>query len=150
MTTTRPVESLPSSALILGLAGLVPFAAAAIAVWASAFASLAMTAGVAYGAVILSFLGGIRWGTTIGPYSPTRARRDFTLSVLPALAGWSALLMPFLPALCLLIAGFLLQALWDVLSVENGYLPGWFGKLRMFLTTGAIAALLVIVARLIL
>lgn len=146
-TPFRPVEPLPRSALVLGVAGLIPFAAAAVAVWQGEFAHLALEGGLAYGAVILSFLGGIRWGTTIGPYSPSRFVRDFSLSVLPALAGWISLLAPPIPALCLLIAAFLLQALWDVLSVERGYLPGWFGRLRMYLTAGAVAALLAMTGR---
>jgi hypothetical protein len=47
------------------------------------------------------------------------------------------------PALALLIAGFLMQALWDVTSVEGGRLPQWFGKLRMLLTAGAVVSLVV-------
>jgi hypothetical protein len=52
-----------------------------------------------------------------------------------------SLLLAPLVGLCLLIAGFLLQAFWDILSVEKSQLPQWFGKLRMLLTAGAVIAL---------
>ena len=52
-----------------------------------------------------------------------------------------ALTLSAVPALALLIAGFLLQALWDVTSAEAGRLPGWFGRLRMILTGGAVVSL---------
>ena len=93
---------------------------------------------IAYGAIILSFLGGIRWGTAIGPYDTRRQGLEFAASVLGSLAGLAAIFIPAVPALTLLIAGFLMQALWDVTSVESGRLPAWFGKLRMLLTAGAV------------
>ena len=41
----------------------------------------------------------------------------------------------------MLIAGFLVQGLWDVMSVDSGRLPVWFGRLRMILTAGVVVAL---------
>jgi hypothetical protein len=58
-----------------------------------------------------------------------------------SLAGLSAAFLPAIPALALLIAGFLVQGLWDVMSVDSGRLPGWFGRLRMILTAGVVVAL---------
>ena len=89
-----------------------------------------------YGAIILSFLGGIRWGTAIGPYDTGRQSLEFSASVLGSLAGLAAAFLPAIPALALLIAGFLMQGLWDVMSVDAGRLPAWFGRLRMILTGG--------------
>ena len=91
-----------------------------------------------YGAVILSFLGGIRWGAAIGEPRGTRQNTDFAGSVVSSLLGWLSLLLSPVLGLSLMIAAFLLQGLWDVLSVEKGRLPQWFGKLRMALTTGAV------------
>jgi hypothetical protein len=144
MTEQNVSTSIPGVALALGLAGLVPFVAGALALWAPLpvlTADLGLKLAIAYGAIILSFLGGIRWGTAIGPYDTGRQGLEFTASVLGSLAGLAALFIPPVPALTLLIAGFLLQALWDVLSVEAGRLPGWFGKLRMLLTAGAVISL---------
>lgn len=146
-------DSIPVPALVLGVAGLLPFAATAVAQYvrlpglAPAFG---LQVGIVYGAVILSFLGGIRWGTAIGPYTSNRQTLEFSASVLGALAGLAAVFMPDLLGIGLLISGFLMQALWDVTSVEAGRLPAWFGKLRMGLTTGAVIALIAMLVSLLL
>ena len=49
---------------------------------------------LAYGAVILSFLGGIRWGAALRGIGASQRRFDFAISVIPSLAGWAALLIP--------------------------------------------------------
>jgi len=141
----------PRSAVLLGAAGLLPFVAGAVLIWRPLpwlASEQVLLASLVYGAVILSFLGGIRWGTAIGPYGPPRPGRDFALSVVPSLAGWAAPFLPPVIGLALLIAGFLLQALWDVIAAENGTLPPWFGSLRAALTTGVTLSLMVILARL--
>lgn len=145
MTTQNLSSSIPGMALLLGLAGLIPFAAGALALWAPLpvlDATLGLRLVIGYGALILSFLGGIRWGTAIGPYAASRQGGEFAASVLGSLAGLAALFLPSVPALTLLIAGFLMQALWDVTSVESGRLPAWFGRLRMMLTAGAVVSLI--------
>ena len=135
---------IPGPALWLGLAGLIPFVAGAVAAWAN-IPLLPPAAGlklaIIYGAIILSFLGGIRWGTAIGPYDKGRQALEFPASVLGSLAGLAAAFLPAIPALTLLIAGFLMQGLWDVMSVDAGRLPHWFGRLRMILTAGAVVSL---------
>jgi hypothetical protein len=144
MTGQNVSGAIPGTALALGLAGLIPFAAGAAALWLP-LAPLTPGPGLqlitAYGAIILSFLGGIRWGTAIGPYDTRRQGLELSASVLGSLAGLAAIFIPPIPALTLLIAGFLMQALWDVTSVEAGRLPSWFGKLRMLLTAGAVVSL---------
>ena len=135
---------IPVAALVLGLAGLIPFAAGAASLWVR-LPLLPPETGlqlvVVYGAIILSFLGGIRWGTAIGPYDAGRQAPEFAASVMGSLAGLSAAFLPAIPALALLIAGFLVQGLWDVMSVDSGRLPVWFGRLRMILTAGVVVAL---------
>ena len=84
---------IPASALLLGLAGLIPFFAGAAAQF-HALPLLDAEAGlklvVIYGAIILSFLGGIRWGTAIGPYDTGRQSLEFSASVHGSLAGLAA------------------------------------------------------------
>jgi hypothetical protein len=145
MTKQIVSTPIPGMALLLGLAGLIPFFAGAAALWLPLpvlSPGLGLMLVVAYGAIILSFLGGIRWGTAIGPFDRRRQGFEFAASVLGSLAGLAAIFIPPVPALTLLIAGFLLQALWDVTSVEAGRLPGWFGRLRMLLTAGAVISLI--------
>lgn len=136
---------IPVSALALGLAGLVPFLAGTVALW-TALPLLAPALGhqlvVSYGAIVLAFLGGIRWGTAIAACDARRQAFEFPAGVLGSLAGLAAIFLPPIPALTLLITGYLMQGLWDVTSVESGRLPLWFGKLRMLLTAGAVIALI--------
>ena len=146
MSDSSTIGKIPGAALALGLAGLIPFFAGAAAQWASLpllpqATGLKLT--IVYGAIILSFLGGIRWGTAIGPYDTGRQTLEFSASVLGSLAGLAAVFLPPIPALSLLIAGFLMQGLWDVMSVDAGRLPSWFGALRMLLTAGAVVSLVV-------
>jgi Protein of unknown function (DUF3429) len=138
------VRSIPKSARVLGLAGLIPFLASAASQWVAVpyiTPAFGLTAGMFYGAVILSFLGGIRWGTTMISPTVELEGKHLAGSVVAPLVGWISLLLAPVVGLCLLIAGFLLQAFWDVLSVEKNQLPQWFGKLRMILTAGAVLAL---------
>jgi len=94
----------------------------------------------AYGAVILSFLGGVKWGIVLNG-STEHQWRELTLSVLPSIVAWMALLLPGAGTLLLLAAALLGQYWLDFLSVRHGDLPRWFGKLRIVLTVGAVLSL---------
>jgi Protein of unknown function (DUF3429) len=138
--------AIPRTIQILGAAGMVPFAAAAIGVWTSgALISPpdSYLAGVTYGAVALSFMGGARWGAAFD-----RTARGLLIGLAPPLAGWVALLLSPLLGLCLLIAAFFLQAFSNVVSAEKGVLPEWFGKFSSLVTSGAVVALLAMLLRL--
>lgn len=146
MSEQQANTRIPVSAFALGLAGLIPFAAGAVSQWLPLpllTADTGLKLIITYGAIILSFLGGIRWGTAIGPFDERRQALEFSASVLGSLVGLAAVFTAAVPALSLLIAGFLMQALWDLMSVEGGRLPQWFGKLRMLLTAGAVISLVV-------
>jgi hypothetical protein len=141
---TAPAARIPTTALVLGLAGLIPFVAGALSQWMALPLmprSYGLSVIVVYGAIILSFLGGIRWGTALGPYDARRQAMEFSASVAGSLAGLVAVFLAPVASLTLLIAGFLVQGLWDVTSVEAGRLPPWFGRLRMILTAGAVLSL---------
>ena len=94
---------------------------------------------VAYGAVILSFLGGIRWGDAIakGPAA------TLFLSVLPSLAGFLALLINNFNGAIVLGIGFIAQAVWDYIA--PGALPQWFIQLRMAISTIVVVCLAITV-----
>lgn len=144
MSNTTVQAPIPPAALSLGLAGLIPFCACALSQWVQLphfSPEQGFQTGAAYGAVILSFLGGIRWGVAVKEFENNRQSAELAGSVLPSLVGWLSLLLSPIIGVSLLIAGFLVQALWDVLSVEKDYLPQWFGKLRMLLTLGAVLSL---------
>ncbi len=77
----------------LGLAGLLPFLAAAALQWFSppGWRMLAVSALLTYGAVIVSFLGGIHWGLAMRLTEPPAAR--LLWGVVPSLLGWLAILL---------------------------------------------------------
>lgn len=121
-------------------AGAIPFIAAA-AIALSNFGDVrgyqADQIAVAYGAVILSFLGGIRWGDAV----LKGAAAILFISVLPSLAGFLALLINTNNGTKILIAGFGIQAVWDLIA--PGTLPGWFIRLRMVISAIVIVCLLI-------
>ncbi len=141
MAETQAVPGGHRLAWGLGLAGALPFLAAALA------AALAMpgaaTVLIAYGAVILSFLGGIHWGLAAAGRPPAAAR--LVIGVVPSLVAWLALLLPADAGLAVLVAAFPLQYGADRrLDTPVGLLP-----LRLTLTLLVTAALLAaLVARL--
>lgn len=117
MNTPYPVPDAahdPSRRLIerLGYAGLVPFVLLALLIWLVTpdlhpFVALALTA---WGATILSFLGGIHWGIGLRYAAVQQPGHAFHLiwGTVPPLLAWVALLMPpfaGLPLLGLLAVG---------------------------------------------
>ena len=136
-------RKIPPAPLVLGLGGLIPFWVLALAVLAGGAAGygpgrLALAL-AAYGAIIASFLGGIRWGFAVREGD---GGLRYAISVLPSLLAWAALAAPEPWRLALL--GVLVIVLWpaDQALVRAGIAPPWFGRLRMILSLGAGAALL--------
>ena len=78
----------------LGLAGLLPFVLGAALVWLTrgAVQAQATAALAAYGAVIVSFLGGIHWGLAMQQAPPRPALLAW--GVVPSLLAWLALALP--------------------------------------------------------
>lgn len=100
---------------------------------------------VGYAAIVLSFLGGLRWGLAVA--RPDRAsRRDLWLGIVPALVGWGALATPVPYAFGLLAVAFAAQGAWDSLSAQDGPMPAWFGRLRTRLTVVVVAMLVLALA----
>lgn len=128
---------------LLGMAGLIPFISLPLVVLVlgneNAISAPLVNAFRAYSIIILSFLGGIRWGEAIlrADQPETQATfdtRSLIVSVVPSLIGWASIFFPAAPALGLLLIGFCAQGAWDSFSAQSARLPAWFGKLRIFLT----------------
>ncbi|ASJ70699.1 DUF3429 domain-containing protein [Granulosicoccus antarcticus] len=147
----RHSATIPRPALILGLGGLLPFFTTALIVCLVQFTQLPamfssdflVHALGAYGAVILSFLGGVRWGKLLDDEARLEQWAPLTLSILPSLIAWLALLLETRSTLLLLTAGFALQYAQDRAAARRHELPDWFARLRLMLTSGAMASLLV-------
>lgn len=150
---SRSTDSIPQAALYLGLAGVLPFWAAAVLMWSFADPGHPPTASaisIAYGAIVLSFLGGVRWGIAIVPPARSCLATTLSLAVLPSLAGFAAMFMPSILGLAVVVSGFMLHALWDVVAADNGRIPQWFATLRLILTALVVPALLMVIARMVL
>lgn len=128
----------------LTLAGLIPFVGGAAGMWQYKGEDPLLYARVGYGlvlysAVILSFLGGIRWGRALGE-DGARGIVLF-LAVVPSLAAWGLAFASFGLLEWWVFAGFAglfaLQFLWDWISVGPKGLPLWFLTTRQVATVGA-------------
>lgn len=133
----------PKPALYLGFGGLIPFVSPTLlmAVTESYIPELAF-AQLAYGATILSFLGGARWGFALPETSPAKPDWiNLTNSVVPSLLAWVAMLMSdsIFPAATMVIMGLGIALHYD-LSLLPTY-PSWFKALRSVLTVVAFFSL---------
>ncbi len=140
------LRSIPTAAKYLGYGGVIPFAALALNQFAGGPLSSALSeqAFLYYSAAILSFLGGIRWG------SVTRLEqglgRELLISVIPSLWAVACLLLSGVDrALWWLLAGFVLMGVADVYRPAPG-LAGWMRRLRLQLTVAVVICHLVIIA----
>ncbi len=128
----------PLIAYWLGYAGVLPFLFTAINLHTEwpLFTGFALQVFVIYSAVILSFLGGIRWGLALQHPLSVNA---LILAVAPSLVALGCLLLstPFWQIAALGIA-FLLQGLLDWRHAPDG-MPKWMIQLRGQLTLMVLA-----------
>jgi uncharacterized membrane protein YidH (DUF202 family) len=151
---------LPLAALGLGLLGILPFIGLGIAALSTSDPTQStrlLLALVAYGAVVLAFLGGVHWGFVLHPVLPEGlapdARRDATrlgLGVLPSLIGWLALLIPLLGlpevGLAVLILGFLATILTEHALRRRGLVPPAYVAMRWALSIVVLVVLISVLA----
>ena len=136
-----PRRAVPPAVLTYGLLGLVPFLGPPLAgALLPVFKPVAAMILALYGGLILSFLGGARWGLAITHHQP--AIGTISLAMIPTLAGLALLLLPSNSRgiqLTGIAASLALHCLWDI---ADRNLPAWYPRLRTILTAGAIAGLL--------
>ncbi|NXP18334.1 TMM69 protein, partial [Scytalopus superciliaris] len=142
----KPKESLkdaPKPALYLSLAGLVPFVTMplAMAIQGTYYPEVAF-AQVTYGAVTVSFLGGMRWGFALPENSPAKPDwLNMANATVPPLLAWQALLFKDVT----LGAVMLVLALGIALHYDVALLPPyprWFKLLRVWGTVVMVLSLL--------
>jgi hypothetical protein len=95
-----------------------------------------------YSAVVLSFLGGVRWGAALTADGADKRPGELWLALPPALVGWIAVVVPVPLSFAILAVAFAALGAWDALAAHRNRLPRWYGRLRMVLTVGAVAMLL--------
>ena len=149
------MNEVPRSALLLGLAGAIPFVWGALTLhWDDAAALGAAVLGprfigpyvqVFYGAVILSFMSGVLWGFATRA-SGAVAATGYAMSVLPAL--WAFFFTGGGPvsAAVYLAFGFVGLLGLDWLFWRQDLAPPWWMRLRVLLTAIVVACLAVTAA----
>ena len=146
------MTQIPRSALILGLAGVIPF------LWGAANVLFPATVGwggrwlspmfmgtyvsLTYGTVILSFMSGVLWGFATKA-TGREAEVGYGLSVIPAL--WAFFMVNGDPgnAAVNLAAGFAGLLLLDASFARQGLAPAWWMPLRLLLTGIVLGCLMV-------
>jgi hypothetical protein len=135
-------EAPPGALWVIAVLGLAPFPAAALAYGYGApdVARPALSVILTWSAVVLSFLGGVRWGLETALSAPRPGRQ--VISVLSAFVAWILLIarhrFPDSWILAGGIAAFLLQWLFDHQGPD---VPARYPKLSTAVTVAACVSL---------
>ena len=140
---------IPRPALILGLAGLIPFLYGALSVllpdlgrlgalWSPHHTGAALLQ--IYGIVILCFMAGVIWGFAARAEGP-QATVFYALSVIPAIFVFLTAFAEPRPSLVMLILGFLALLAVDATAARRGLTPTWWMRLRLLLTVVVVICL---------
>jgi hypothetical protein len=127
---------IPKSALLLAIAGLIPFLVCAGVGLSGNQVVLRGAEDVImlrYGIIILAFMSGVLWGFAANA-SGRRATVAYGLSVLPALWAFFTAVGPTPQALAALIPGFYGLLALDFFFWRAGLAPPWWMRLRLPLT----------------
>jgi hypothetical protein len=141
----KDLAKAPRSALVLTVAGLIPYVAPAVytvATWS--FDNFVVIGMMAYSAIIVSFLGGMRWGYCYPDRSMTPLLWD--TAVIATLAPFSmtlALLLPYPMSILLTLVGL---AFYKHFDRQPGVYSPWLRALRRLGSIGAIASIGIVVA----
>jgi len=122
---------------LLGYAGVLPFVLFTLLAYVTELRDWAINANIAYGAVILTFIGAIDWGKKIEKPLTTFSMADgwsFIVSVLPSLVAWFALAAIISPvfSLALLIVGFISMLIYEKRQHRDA--ADWYQTMRAHLT----------------
>ncbi|MFP3944116.1 MAG: DUF3429 domain-containing protein [Alphaproteobacteria bacterium] len=138
-------KRIPQSAAALGYAGAIPFIVASLLSWFPdpLVSEAAIVMLIGFSVVILSFMGGVRWGIATslesGPTFP-----QLTIAIVPAAVSWIAMILgsdmvglgenAAAVQLVLMIVAFILLLLSDLQITRAGEAPDWYPGLRIPLT----------------
>lgn len=132
--------------LLLGVCGYLPFAVLVLCILLPSLSPFSQAAClillIGWSALVLSFLGGIRYGLATARNDGATARELLTSVVAPLLA-WITLTLPTAQSLALLCVAFVWHYFWDYRHGELQDLPRWFVPLRKRITLLVVPTLLV-------
>ncbi|XP_008935891.1 PREDICTED: transmembrane protein 69 [Merops nubicus] len=143
----KSLKDSPKPALYLSLAGLIPFVSVplAMAIQGTYYPQLVF-AQMMYGAVTVSFLGGMRWGFALPENSPAKPDwMNLANSTIPPLLACQGLLFNDISSGTVMLVIALGIALHYDISLLPTY-PGWFKVLRVVGTVVMVLSLLATLA----
>ena len=123
---------IPTDSIVFGYGPMLPLVAAGVGAWvlAPGWGLIAVRLAIVWGALILSFIGGVRRGfgfATQGASTPV----EIVAAVGYVTIAGLALVVPFVStSLALLAAGYALAALLDRRAALAGNAPAHFARLR--------------------
>lgn len=127
----------------LGFAGLIPFVLLTVLCWIvhPDWLGYFIKAQLAYGIVILSFLGGLHWGVTLMAQGKDdeETRRAMIWGVIPTLIAWCSL-SNMLFGFVVQVIGFIAAYKIDKKLYQSYAVPAWFIDLRLQLTRVVVGA----------
>jgi hypothetical protein len=133
----------PLPVRVLGMAGVIPLVVGALALVFTPEVKPEAAAGLlAYGALILSFLGGIRWGFAVLEDGEA-GWSAYSMSALPPIVGWLGAVASGPVGLLILAIALGLWYLAERIAPPSMVLPGWYMPQRGMLTAIAVLALIV-------
>ncbi|ORX38411.1 hypothetical protein BD324DRAFT_649780 [Kockovaella imperatae] len=89
---------------------------------------------ITYGAIILSFLGAIHWGMEFSKYGGYQGYNRLALGVAPVLIAWPTTFLPHGLALVAQWLGFTGTWFLDQRASSNGWTPPWYATYRFYLS----------------
>ncbi len=132
------------AALALSTAGaLVMAVLVVILYWTGPQSPLFGTAADAlklWGALLLAFLSGIRWGLALA--NEPVSSRVLALACIAPLVAFLVLVLADQAALILLFVAFAAHGAWDTFAIHAGAAPLWFARVRMVATLAVSLCLL--------
>ncbi len=140
-TNIKAPQAMPVPARTIGLLGLLPFTAGALAVcFAPELRAAAASALIVYGAIALSFLGGVRWGFAVieggeGSWSA------YGLGAVPSILAWVGAVTGGPEALFILALALVFWFFAEPATPPSLPLPSWYGRVRGMITAVATLSL---------
>ncbi|KAK4695059.1 hypothetical protein P7C71_g2621, partial [Lecanoromycetidae sp. Uapishka_2] len=153
---TFALDEVPREALVIGMAGVLPYLATSLSTVYLAFdINHASNTGstfffsqqtaenllhiveplqVGYGAVILSFLGAIHWGLEWAKYGGVHGYPRYAYGVIAPAVAWPTILLPVEYALISQFCAFTFLYFADARAVVRGWAPHWYSTYRFVLT----------------
>lgn len=155
MTPPVPEHStaVPLDSLVFGYGPMIPFVAAVAGAWLldAPWPGMAIVLAIIWGALILSFVAGVRRGYGFGSRVASTRAEIVSMIAYFVPAGLSLVIVSLghpAPALWVLVVGFALVILLDRRAARNGDAPAYFSRLRPPQMSIAIISLIALAIRL--